>query len=185
LNALELFAYDVWPNHAWDLKTFLDNPQSRNCICHLGGGGRAGEVSAPGSHGTSQGWARATSNKQIYLNVWGNILFGYTGVEAGFGGSVLQSITDGVGWAGGLIGLGSFGNFNNPGNHLERQMGIDMAASNGRNATGGAVANVIIREIGELSSKYCDVLPYPFYPNNSADKSKWRACQSTSGPSEW
>jgi hypothetical protein len=62
-----------------------------------------------------------TAGKLIFLNVWGNILFGYVGIREGIGGWTLQNLTK-------LLGeIHADPTFLDRGNTAERQMGIDMA----------------------------------------------------------
>jgi hypothetical protein len=74
------------------------------------------------THG-DEAWARVTANKQIFLNVWGNVLFGYVGVHEGISASKLQTLTDALGET------GIDPTFIDPGNHAERQMGFDWRST--------------------------------------------------------
>ena len=95
------------------------------------------------------------SNRQIYLNVWGNMLFGYIGFAEGFLGAVLN---DGLK----VLGKYHYKTFDNPGNVLERQMGYDLYNGNKNGVTYQEVGKVIGNEISKFGNKErCDVIAYP------------------------
>jgi hypothetical protein len=107
-----------------------------------------------------------TAGKQIFLNVWGNIFFGYVGVKEGISGGTLQWLTE-------FLGVTTDPTFLNPGNYAERQMGIGMARYP---ATGGTMTSIITRELGEIPPGVCDLLPYPFHPSKT--NKTWKSCEN-------
>lgn len=88
------FAYWIGPGCPWDMKPILK-------YYHINSW-------HPGEVGEHDWYARVTWNKQIYFNVWGNVLFGYVGMREGFSAWFLQV----GGWAAGLsFGTATPGNW--------------------------------------------------------------------------
>ena len=100
-------------------------------------------------------YARVNKHTQVYLNVWGNILYGYVGRDAGFTVRELQ-------WAGEAFGIASCIKkcTNTSGNYIERQMGLDMWTRYGGDLSQGDIIAVINAKIHKLS-QYCDAAPFP------------------------
>jgi RHS repeat-associated protein len=157
-----LFAKEVEPNGPWDLKPKLVNGMY---------GLAAAEPYEVSNKAHTMVWARVTSTKQIFLNVWGNVLFGYIGINEGFPGWEVEDGTNALG----VLGFES--TFSNPGNFAERQMGIDMARYP---ATGGSMTSIMVRDLGQMPNR-CDLLSYPTTSSRltqcidapSTDKSQW------------
>jgi RHS repeat-associated protein len=166
--ALVWFFKEVRPNGPWDLKTSLANTSNPHYLCNLANmAGEAGELCQG-----NMGWARVTANKQIFLNVWGNVLYGYIGMHEGIDSFTLQALVN-------ILGYTNIDpTFTNPGNRNERQMGIDMAKYP---PTGGSMTAVIKADLYKFGNNECDLLPYPDYLNTRDEKIKWNTCLSGSG----
>jgi RHS repeat-associated protein len=137
--AMSQWAYMVYPGHAWDLKVYL------------GAGGNHNIDGQQGESGELNFYARATSIIQVYFNVWGNVFFGFVGRAAGFDAATLQ-------WGSQLLFNSTI---NSPGNHIERQMGIDMYDMYSHTPSVNAIRGGIRRHLGELRH-YCDAEPFPY-----------------------
>ena len=153
LTAAILFAKKVKTGAPWDEKPKL----------------KAGHINTqhPGEVGERPFYTRVTQSKQIYFNVWGNVLYGYVGMRADFSARNLQNGAEAAGWP----------KTNTAGNYIERQMGIDMYHLVGSHYTPYSITRVIIwHGLGKLS-RYCDVRTFPggaVYDNkNCSLKASW------------
>jgi RHS repeat-associated protein len=102
-TAMEDFGLKIGAGGPWDMKTRL---------------GRLSAVNPP-ENGELQTYSRITSNRQIYYNVFGNVLYGALGMQEGFPESILELSAKGFGvpsWIASLFGVG----LNTPGNEEGR-----------------------------------------------------------------
>jgi len=146
--ALATYATYVCQGCAWDLKVPLEHSHDIDRI--------------KGEGGEASWYSRVLQNEQIYVNVWGNILFGFVGRAAGFSGHVLQA-------GGGLEG--DLHHTNTPGNRIERQMGIDLW-NNYPNDSGPNFNDALVSEMPP-PGKYCDFLKYPRASGRCPHGEKW------------
>jgi RHS repeat-associated protein len=174
---LLMFAQEVRPNGPWDLKTSVSIGGGPHIVCRTQGEG--GEPCFEGGHTngkvTWQGWSRVTANRQIAVNVWANVLFGYLGIREGIDGGTLQGLPND------LAKIHLDPTFGSPGNNTERQMGIDAAKYP---ATGGSLEAVIIRDLGKFKQPICDLIAYPYSASNRNEKAQMSAC-AAGGSGEW
>ncbi len=128
----------------WDLKVYLNGGKDGDSIDHV-----------KGESGEAPRYARININKQIYLNVWGNIFYGYVGRAAEFTTGDLKA---GVNLAGKLGGK----SFSNPGNKIQRQMGYDLFHNHPSSLSDADINQQIISEWGELNWRgSCDLIAFP------------------------
>lgn len=142
-SAAATFAVYVRGGGAWDMKPHLRYTMGQR------------------EHGEVVGYTRITANKQIYFNVWGNLLFGYVGLRENFTETQLET--------GGIVAALIAGT-NTPGNNIERHMGYDMFFRVGVHYTPRAINIAISGRFNSLSH-YCDVLPFP--SNGSCNGRGW------------
>jgi hypothetical protein len=70
----------------WDLKKYLNASSGTDQTYVLWNKSTMGAK----EHGEGRFTSRYTSNRQITLNVWGNILYSWLGMDAGFSSGILQ-----------------------------------------------------------------------------------------------
>lgn len=110
--------------------------------------------------GEYRGYTRITANRQIFYNVWGNLLYGYIGLRENFTEQVLEL---------GATIAAILGDTPTPGNTIERHMGYNMFHRVGKHYTKGAIEIAIWGEFNSLSH-YCDVLPFPSFSGSCAGR---------------
>jgi hypothetical protein len=144
--ALADFGWMVRPGGNWDLKIYLRSNVHGDVIDnHVAVSGEAPY------------YAKVNASKQIFLNVWGNIFYGYVGRAAELSTYDLKA---GVNALGG-IGGGSLANLNNPGNVIERQMGYDLFANHPNSLSSANIDQQIRSKLGDFNyaQSKCDVMP--------------------------
>jgi RHS repeat-associated protein len=126
----------------WDLKIYLRNNVNHDAIDNH-----------TAVTGEAPYYAKVNASKQIFLNVWGNIFFGYVGRAAEF---TAQNLKMGVN-AAGLISS----SFNNPGNVIQRQMGYDLFTNHPNSLSSANIDQQIQSKLGDFNyaQSKCDVMP--------------------------
>jgi hypothetical protein len=152
---MEDFGLKIGAGGPWDMKTRL---------------GRLSAVNPP-ENGELQTYSRITSNRQIYYNVFGNVLYGALGMQEGFPESILELSAKGFGvpsWIASLFGVG----LNTPGNEEERKIGYQYYREGTPYNSGRYFTPDIVVVLGILNH-YCDVRTFP----ESASKYSTEGCQ--------
>ena len=104
-------------------------------------------------HGEANRWSRVSQRRQITLNVWGNILYSWLGMDLGFDSLTLQAFPNALSY----LGAPSFGF---PANRQERQMGIDLFNSHPGSVSPSTIWDVIVREDGKITGS-CAMMAFP------------------------
>jgi RHS repeat-associated protein len=164
-DAASIFGPKVYPGASWDLKIYLKDNVNGDAIDNV----------AP-EHGEANYYARVSRTRQIFLNVWGNIFFGYVGRAGEFSTGQLK---DGVA----LYGL-AFPNFNNPGNVIERQMGYDLFDNHPDSLSDANINRQIGSEEGKFNIKSkCDLMAFPgSWAQNKSKNNPYYSCSRGTGP---
>jgi RHS repeat-associated protein len=159
-NAMKYFGAKIGAGGPWDMKTRLT---------------RLSEVNPP-ENGELQTYSRITSNRQIYYDVFGNVLYGALGMQEGFPESILEMSAKGFGvpsWIASLFGVG----LNTPGNEEERKIGYQYYREGTPYRSGTYFTPDIVVVLPQLNHT-CQVRTFP----ESAAKYRTEGCQGGSAP---
>jgi RHS repeat-associated protein len=151
-HALITFAGQVKTCGEWDLKRYL-KPSS--CSPSSGSGNALNNASSMGTKEKYEAawWSRVDPTHQIGLQVWGNVLFSWLGMDAGIGAPLLQGGPE-------LLSLLGQKSFAYEANHVERQMGIDYFNQYGGTVNPWYMGILVMQESGEITGD-CALMPYP------------------------
>jgi RHS repeat-associated protein len=160
LGALGAFAGEIRAGGPWDMKTHLTQLSETN----------------PPEHGELHTYSRVTATKQIYYNVFGNVLYAGVGLQEGFSKTILEDGATGFnlpGWLKKLFGVGD----DTPGNALERAIGYRYGDAGDPYDDGAYFTKYIIPPLNSIS-RYCDVREFP-----ESDK-RWKL-DGCGDPANW